>query len=128
MMPSTAKMLLVIPIRRRSVLEFSKAIGRRLHPIPFPPPPLPRVHRLSVRYLKSLLRSLCRVTEDGKRLLFEYRRRLATWGRGAVSRGSDPQPKSTESSKAVAGNGGVPMTCTTENDISEPDGESGTIC
>lgn len=33
--------------------------------------------RLSNRYIKSLLRSLCRVAEDGKRLFFEYRRRLA---------------------------------------------------
>lgn len=99
------------------MLEFLKVVGRRLHPIS----PPPRVHRLSVRYLKSLLRSLCRVTEDGKRLLFEYRRRLATWGRGALSGGSELQPKSTESGKAITGNRSVPMSSTTENDPSESD-------
>lgn len=32
--------------------------------------------RLSARYLKQLLGRVCRVAEDGKRLLFEYRQRL----------------------------------------------------
>eukprot|EP00904_Undaria_pinnatifida_P001413 jgi/Undpi1/11272/HiC_scaffold_30.g13570.m1 len=39
--------------------------------------------RLSARYIKSLLRGLCRVAGDGKRLLFEYRKRLAPEGLGA---------------------------------------------
>lgn len=37
-------------------------------------PPTPRI---STRYLKQLLGRVCRVAEDGKRLLFEYSQRLA---------------------------------------------------
>ena len=36
-----------------------------------------RSPRISTRYLKQLLGRVCRVAEDGKRLLFEYSRRLA---------------------------------------------------
>lgn len=57
--------------------------------------------RLSNRYLKSLLRSLCRVAEDGKRLFFEYRRRLAgveEAGREELVKGNTaiPNPLSVE--------------------------------
>ena len=59
--------------------QSSHLVPRCLRPpgyFPCVPPNLPS-RRVSTRHLKQLLGRVCRVAEDGKRLLFEYSQRLA---------------------------------------------------
>lgn len=59
-----------------SILSSSPTLPATAWMLPLCPPNLPSP-RVSTRHLKQLLGRVCRVAEDGKRLLFEYSQRLA---------------------------------------------------